>query len=131
MGDETDTLYQCLEDVAAAHTDITEAVYERLERTTPSISQHISHMDANMKGRMLDQVYQLLLGEANSVYLAFETNMHAGYGADLVMYRGVLEAVRDEVAAILGETWTVQRESAWNDAIERVAHDIEQLLTKP
>jgi hypothetical protein len=125
---ETDRLVirDCLEEVAETDTDLAPAIYARLSRQVPEIDQHIDYLDERMRGRMLDQVYQLLLGELDRDYLAFETRMHEGYGATPEMYRGLLEAVKEEVRHILGQRWSDSRDAAWNCTIDRIVVELTQ-----
>ena len=126
MQTDTEVLYHCFDQIAKSDTDIAPAVYDKLTSYAPEMSPHISHMDARMKGRMLDQIYNLLLDEIDEGYLEFEARTHMGYGADTAMYRGMLRAVKDAVSDTLGDAWSDKEELAWDRSIERIVGDIEQ-----
>ena len=76
MQEDREVLHNCFEQLANINTDITAAVYAGLNARMPAANQHMDYMDDRMKGRMLDQVYKLLLGEVDRDYLAFETRRH-------------------------------------------------------
>ena len=124
METESQVIRQCLEEVAEIDTDLTPAIYARLSRQVPEIDQHIDYLDERMRGRMLDQVYQLLLGELDRDYLDFESRMHEGYGATPAMYRGMLQAVKEEVRDVLAEQWSDSRDVAWNCTIDRIVVEL-------
>ena len=124
METESQVIRQCLEEVAEIDTDLTPAIYARLSRQVPEIDQHIDYLDERMRGRMLDQVYQLLLGELDRDYLDFESRMHEGYGATPAMYRGMLQAVKEEVRDVLAGQWSDSRDVAWNCTIDRIVVEL-------
>lgn len=123
MSDQ-EILLHCFEVVAQTGTDLTPAVYERFTRDMPEAIQHIGIMDERMRGRMLDQVYKLLLEETDSEYLKFETDMHRGYGADTALYRGILQAVKGAVADCMGDRWSTHEDEAWNRSIDHLIDEI-------
>lgn len=131
MNKDTQTLSRCFEELANADTDIAPAVYARFTATMPEATQHIGYLDERMKGRMLDQVYQLLLGEVDDSYLAFEAKMHKGYGANIALYRGLLSAVRDTVKDALAASWSAEQDMAWDASINRIVGDLERLESVP
>lgn len=127
MNKDSQILSRCFEQLADTDTDIAPAVYARFTTAMPEALQHIGYLDERMKGRMLDQVYQLLLGETDDNYLAFEAKMHKGYGANTALYRGLLSAVRDTVKDALAASWSAQEDAAWDASINRIVGDIERL----
>ena len=128
MATDNEIICQCFEAVADSHTDIAPAVYASVSEKMPGMDQHIGFMDDRMRGRMLDQIYKLLLGDADSGYLEFEARMHQGYGADLAQYRGLLDAVKDAVCNVLSDTWSAAEEAAWNRSIEHIIGEISVVL---
>lgn len=129
MTSDTDTISRCFERVAQSAVDLTPLVYEKFVESMPQAIQRIDYMDDRMRGRMLDQIYKLLLGDVDSGYLAFETDMHRGYGADITLYRGILESVRDAVKGCLQDTWSGEEAAAWDRSIRRITGEIEQLVS--
>ena len=128
MATDKEVIHQCLEAVANAQTDIAPAIYASISEKMPDMDQHIDFMDSRMKGRMLDQIYKLLLGDVDDGYLEFEARMHRGYGADLVQYQGILEAVKNAVCNVLSDTWSAAEEAAWDRTIEHIVGDISAIL---
>lgn len=127
MNTDQEVIHHCFEEVAKADVDLAPAVYEKFTACAPQASQHISHMDDRMRGRMLDQIYGLLLGDADSDYLEFEARMHRGYGASADLYRGILTAVKAAAQEILAEAWSPETDAAWDRTIERILNDILRL----
>jgi hypothetical protein len=123
MSNDTEVLRQCMEAVAEADVDISPAVYTAVSASMPEANQHMADMDDRMKGRMLDQVYQLLLGETDDEYLQFEARMHRGYGANGALYQGLLTAVKDAVRATLGPNWVAEHEAAWDRSIKKIVDE--------
>ena len=130
MTDDTEVLYHCFEELAKSDRDISSEVYQRFTASMPEADQHIGYMDSRMRGRMLDQVYRLLLDDVDEDYLQFETNMHKAYGADPGLYRGLLTAVKDSVSAAMQDSWTATHNAAWDRTIARVVDKIEQLASE-
>jgi hypothetical protein len=128
MATDNEVIYQCLEAVANSHTDIATTVYASVSEKMPDMNQHIDFMDSRMRGRMLDQIYKLLLGDVDNGYLEFEARMHQGYGADLAQYRGMLEAVKGAVSNVLSDTWSAAEDTAGNRTIEHIVGDISAIL---
>lgn len=129
MTTDSEVIYQCLEALAKTDTDLAPAVYDNFTANMPEAGQHLSIMDSRMKGRMLDQVFQLLLGEVDDNYLEFETHMHRGYGANTELYRGLFIAVKDAAKHALAATWSGTEETAWDSSIDRLVDEIQQLGT--
>ena len=126
MSKDTDVIRQCMEAVAEADVDISPEVYTAFFANMPEASQHMGDMDERMKGRMLDQVYQLLLGETDNQYIQFEARTHRGYGANGAFYRGLLTAVKDTVRDTMGQDWTTRHEAAWDRSIQKIVDEFEQ-----
>ena len=130
MPTDTELLYHCFEELAKIDRDIAAEVYRKFTAAMPEAHQHIGYTDTRMRGRMLDQIYRLLLDDVDEDYLKFETNMHKGYGADTGLYRGLLTAVKDSVSEALEERWTTAHSAAWDRTIERIVGDIAQLTAE-
>lgn len=131
MSNDTLVLRQCFEELAEKDIDIAPAVYAHFLADMPHVEQHIAYLDERMRGRMLDQIYNLLLGDVEEDYLSFEAKMHEGYGATPAMYRGVLDAVKQAVGAALGAEWSVTREAAWVRSIDSIVARIQNMQSLP
>lgn len=128
MTDDRKIIRQCFEIIAQGDSDLTPAVYGHFTRSLPEVSQHIDYMDERMRGRMLDQIYPLLMGESDKNYLAFEAANHQGYGADTDSYRGILLAIKATVHELLEQRWTDEEEGAWQRTIESIVGDIQRAI---
>lgn len=120
---------KCFEMLAEEEVDFTELIYQVYLKDMPDVEQHVGYLDGRMKGRMLDQVYRLLMGEVDKDYLKFEVDTHKCYGATLVRYEGLLRAVKMVFKTRLGARWSVLYESAWDESIAQIICDIEMRKT--
>ena len=109
---------------------ISQEVYERFSKEMPESNARIEHMDNNMKGRMLEQIFKLLLDETEEGYLDFETQMHKSYGANVALYSALLLAIKETVRDVTGKSWSEEKEMAWNGVIEKIVNDIERLASE-
>ncbi len=117
---QPDPIVTSLEVAASLRDDLTGPVYARHARAAPDTHDLMSHMDAYMRGRMLNDLLALLMTEPEEVdpgYLAFEVQSHRAYGVTPAMFRPLLECVRDTVAGLLGERWTPCMDAAWGSRI--------------
>jgi hypothetical protein len=113
----SEALLASLERAADVAGDISPAIYDRYFELCPDSRAIMSHTDEYMRGRMLDEVYRLLMNDnltGDRDYLAFETVNHRAYGAAGYMYENLLLAVRDVVRGALGQDWTPSVAAAWN-----------------
>lgn len=112
---------------AESGRDITADAYERFYARCPEAREVMSHVDEHMQGRMLEEVLELLMtedGEVDDGQLAFEMSNHRAYGTSPEHYRPLLEAVRDTVAAELGNNWTDDIATAWEQRITNLLGQI-------
>ena len=126
----TGPLLASLELAAEKAGDIAPAVYARYFERCPDSRMIMQHTDEHMRGRMLDEVFRLLMSggvEQEREYLAFETTNHRAYGAAPHMYRNVLLAVRDVVQAALGSEFSAEMADAWTRRVDDLVAVIEPL----
>ena len=118
------SLEQCSENEG----DITEQVYERFFSGCQAAVPLMHHSDQHMKGRMLAQVFELLLDDGQigeGGYLRWEVKNHlSAYGVDVSMYKSFLDALCDTVKQSLGSAWTTKQASAWAEKIDTLLQDI-------
>ena len=120
----SDLLLSSLERVAEKAGDITPEVYERFFQLSPSAYSLMGHSDPHMRGRMLEQVFELFftddhLGEGN--YLDWELDNHlVGYQVEGEMYEHFFAALVDTIKAALGDEWQPDIADAWNTRIEDI-----------
>jgi hypothetical protein len=122
------------ESLNACTVDITGDVYQRFFAADPAAAELMDHSDQYMKGRMLQEVLELMLTDDPANYLAWEVRNHVlSYDVDVAMYASLLDALQAALAAALGERWSASYAQAWEgrtalllDRIMRLA-SIEEL----
>lgn len=124
MDKTVQTISQCFEKLAEKNIDISESVYQTYIQNMPDVNEHIDVLDTRMKGRMLDQIYRLLLDDVDKDYLEFEARTHRCYGATLERYEGLLSAVKQIFKDQLRDDWHSTDEKAWDTSIKRILADI-------
>ena len=120
-------IIESLEIVAEKAGDIAPAVIHRYHARCTDSALLMDHMDNYMLGRMLDQVFLLLMEEGTAElrnYLEFETMNHLSYGVENFMYDNLFDAVFETVRSIAGDTWSAEFESAWQARIEVLTREI-------
>lgn len=125
-----EALLASLELAAEKAGDIAPAIYDRYFERCPDSRAIMQHTDEYMRGRMLEEVYRILMSESVSgeqEYLVFETTNHRAYGAAPHMYQNVLLSVRDVVERVLGDEFTADMDAAWNARVEGLLSIIEPL----
>ncbi len=110
-----------VESLSLCEEDLSEPVYDRFFAANANGHELMAHADEYMRGRMLQQVFELLmLDEAEAEdYLAWEVDNHiASYGVHADMYGDFFEALRVSVKESLGDAWTTDFDAAWQARIE-------------
>ncbi len=123
---EEDLVYESL---ASIEDDLSPQIYQRYFELCPESAALMEHTDDHMRGRMLEEVFRLLLNPdtaAESEYLQFEVGNHNAYGAQVHMYANVLIAVRDCVQSALGAAgWEQATADAWDARVSAIVSAIE------
>lgn len=122
-----EALLASLEQAAEIAGDIAPDIYSRYFDRCPDSRTIMLHTDEHMRGRMIEEVYRLLMAESvaqEREYLAFETSNHRAYGAQPNMYENLLLATQDVVQKALGSGFTVEMKAAW----ERRLNDLLQVI---
>jgi len=127
MNSNVSVISRCFEKLAEMNVDMTASIYSAYLSAMPEVTEHIEYLDDRMKGRMLDQVYRLLLDDVDNDYLSFEARTHRCYGATVARYKGLLNAVKTTFKEQLGASWTAEDEQAWDASISRILTDIERV----
>ena len=88
----------------------------------------MGHSDEPMRGRMLEQTYELLMDaklQGPESYFRWEIRNHvSAYGVSASMYGTFFQALEAAVAQALGGDWTPQMEKAWQQRIEDLLHEV-------
>ena len=128
----SDLVSESLELAAELAGDITPAVYARYFERCPGSEALMSHIDELVQGKMMVEVYRLVMQENYSdeqAYLTFEVNNHAlAYSVEPHMYGNLLTSLMDTVAESLGDQWTQSMLEAWEDRLEMLSGEIESRL---
>jgi hemoglobin-like flavoprotein len=112
-----DTILSTMEQVAEKGGDVTPQIFERYFDRCRESRALMDHMDEHMLGRMMDQVFLLLMepGEEElHSYLEFETSTHRSYGVQPHMYENLMAALLEIIREVLGEDLTEEAEAALN-----------------
>lgn len=121
-----------LEACAELDVDITDAVYQRFFATDKAAAELMGHADQYMRGRMLQEVVELLISEDDADYLKWEVTNHLlSYAVDESMYTTFFNAVQAAVADGLGAQWTPAYAQAWRVKTTSLLDAIQVLAAKP
>jgi hypothetical protein len=114
--------------VSELDIDLAGAIYERFFDSCEAAVPLMGNSDIYMRGRMLEQVYELFMDEnheGEGGYLRWEVDNHLdAYNVDVSMYESFLHAVKDATKAVLHENWGSQNEHAWDSRIDALLKDI-------
>ena len=97
------------------------AIYANYFARCPGSQALMSHIDDIVRGKMLEEVYRLLMlsdysGEQG--YLNFEMKNHKlAYSVEAHMYGNLLAAILDTVRDAIGDQWQPSFEAAWQQRI--------------
>ena len=129
-----DAVLQSFELAAERAGDILPSVYEAYFRRCPESRELMRLVDTHMRGRMMDSVLLLLMGEAAAEqrsYLRFETSNHVSYGVLPHMYENLLYAVHDTVRDAVGAAWTQAMQQAWSERLRSLLDEIREVAASP
>ena len=125
-----DAVVQSFEIAAERAGAILPSVYEAYFARCPESRELMRLVDIHMRGRMMDSVLLLLMGEAadeQRSYLRFETSNHVSYGVLPHMYENLLHAVQDTVRDAVGEDWTPAMQQAWSQRLQLLLTEIHEV----
>ena len=120
-------IVEALGTCAERNPDINNLILKRFYALSPHGEATLAHADEHMLGRMMEQVYAVLM-DANvhgaEGYWRWEVENHVlAYGVSNSDYPAFFQAVLDVVQESLGEDWTVPMAQAWHTKIERLLLD--------
>ena len=123
----TDVIYL----LATNEIDPLEEIYERFFRLCPEARDSMGHSDEPMRGRMLEQTFELLMDAdlhgAESYFRWEITNHVSAYGVSANMYDAYFEAIGQVLAEALGEAWTASLNDAWRKQVADLLADVAQV----
>ncbi len=122
-----DLIVQSLE-IAAENGDITEQIYQRYYEKSPESAELMLYVDDNVKGKMMDEIYRLLMVEdyaQESAYLNWEVDNHEmAYSVLPHMYRDLFDAIYETLEAGLGDNWTDAYVTAWHERLGSLRQEV-------
>ena len=123
-----DLVYTSFEMAAELGGDLAPAIYANYFARCPGSQALMSHIDDLVRGKMLDEVYRLLMLDdyrEEQGYLNFEIKNHKlAYSVEANMYGNLLAAVQDTVRSTLGDAWQPAIEAAWQQRIGDLTQEI-------
>jgi hypothetical protein len=112
--------------------DLNSDVFARYFELSPASGTLMRYTDEYMRGRMLEQVYQLMLGEADfEAWLDFELGNHREYGVTDDMYSHLFAALHQVTREHAGAQWRAEWEQAWHTRVDELLAFIGEHLRPP
>jgi hemoglobin-like flavoprotein len=119
---------EAFELLAAKDIDLQQETYLRFFQLCPEAQGLMGHSDEPMRGRMLEQTYELLMDaklQGPESYFRWEIRNHvSAYGVSASMYGAFFQALEATIAQALGEAWKQQMAKAWQQRVEDLLHEI-------
>ncbi len=112
--------------------DLAPAIYANYFARCPGSQALMSHIDDIVRGKMLEEVYRLLMlsdysGEQG--YLNFEMKNHKlAYSVEAHMYGNLLAAILDTVRDAIGDQWQPSFEAALQQRINDLTLEIQHRI---
>ena len=112
--------------------DLAAAIYANYFARCPGSQALMSHIDDIVRGKMLEELYRLLMlsdysGEQG--YLNFEMKNHKlAYSVEAHMYGNLLAAILDTVRDAIGDQWQPSFEAAWQQRINDLTLEIQHRI---
>ena len=119
---------EAFELLAAKDIDLQQETYGRFFQLCPEAQGLMGHSDEPMRGRMLEQTYELLMDaklQGPDSYFRWEIRNHvSAYGVSASMYGAFFQALEATIAQALGEAWEQQMAKAWQQRVEDLLHEV-------
>jgi hemoglobin-like flavoprotein len=121
------TLVRTLDMVAERHGDPTAAIYTELFARHPELEPLFwLDRDGGVRAAMVQQGLACILDHAgerltSASIVAAARQHHGGYGVPAERFDDFFVAMRDMFRRILGQAWTPDMESAWDDMLAAFA----------
>jgi hypothetical protein len=114
--------------LAAKDIDLQQETCRRFFQLCPEAQGLMGHSDEPMRGRMLEQTYELLMDaklQGPESYFRWEIRNHvSAYGVSASMYCAFFQALEATIAQSLGEAWKRQMAKAWQQRVEDLLHEV-------
>ena len=119
---------EAFELLAAKDIDLQQETYRRFFQLCPEAQGLMGHSDEPMRGRMLEQTYELLMDaklQGPDSYFRWEIRNHvSAYGVSASMYGAFFQALEATIAQALGEALKQQMAKAWQQRVEDLLHEV-------
>ena len=119
---------QSLEIVADRAGDISARIFTRYFEKCPESEVLMSHMDRISRGKLMEEVFRLVLVEDYSEeqdYLTWEVKNHElAYSARPFMYENLFAALVDTISECLSDDWDAAIEAAWREKVAMLLGEI-------
>ena len=135
MSVEQELIERALECAAEDDPKLNERIYKNFYDAMPDAEQLMSHVDEGVRGKMMAEIYRLLLTKdvaaSDSEYLVFETKTHANsYFVRPEMYRLLSDVLLQTLRLSAARVWSPAVEAAISRRLNALTTAIDSALIK-
>ena len=135
MSVEQELIERALECAAEDDPKLNERIYKNFYDAMPDAQQLMSQVDEGVRGKMMAEIYRLLLADdvatSDSDYLVFETKTHANsYFVQPEMYRLLSDVLLQTLRLSAAREWSPTVEAAVSRRLNSLARAINSAVIK-
>jgi len=135
MSVEQELIERALECAAEDDPKLNERIYKNFYDAMPDAQQLMSQVDEGVRGKMMAEIYRLLLADdvatSDSDYLVFETKTHANsYFVRPEMYRLLSDVLLQTLRLSAARVWGPAVEAAVSRRLNSLARAINSAVIK-
>jgi hypothetical protein len=135
MSVEQELIERVLECAAEDDPRLNETIYKNFYEAMPDAEQLLSHVDEGTRGKMIAEIYRLLLAEdvaaSDGDYLMFETKTHANsYFVLPEMYNVLSDVFLQTLRLSAAREWSPTVEAAVSRRLNSLARAINSAVIK-
>ncbi|MDG1926054.1 MAG: hypothetical protein P8I59_12505 [Pseudomonadales bacterium] len=135
MSVEQELIERVLECAAEDDPGLNETIYKNFYEAMPDAEQLMSHVDEGTRGKMIAEIYRLLLAEdvaaSDGDYLMFETKTHANsYFVLPEMYNVLSDVFLQTLRLSAAREWSPTVEAAVSRRLNSLARAINSAVIK-
>jgi hypothetical protein len=135
MSVEQELIERVLECAAEDDPGLNETIYKNFYEAMPDAEQLLSHVDEGTRGKMIAEIYRLLLAEdvaaSDGDYLMFETKTHANsYFVLPEMYNVLSDVFLQTLRLSAAREWSPTVEAAVSRRLNSLARAINSAVIK-
>jgi len=132
---EQELIERALECAAEDDPQLNARIYQNFYDAMPDAEALMSHVDDGVRGKMMSEIYRLLLTEgvaaSDGDYLAFETKTHANsYFVQPEMYWGFSAAFLKTLRLSAARVWSPVVEQAVSQRLDAMTAAIHRAITQ-